>query len=68
MLLLQCNSCKKIAFTERHSDPDPDLDCDCCPEDHHHGLAANAGTPCRPMTITVMPGSGPEMQHVAAGG
>ncbi len=31
--------------------------CVCCPEDHHHGRAANAGTPCRPVTITMAPGS-----------
>jgi hypothetical protein len=68
MLLLQCTGCKTIAFTENHSDPDPDLECDCCPEDHHHGQAGNAGKPCRPMTITVMPGSGPEMHHVPTGG
>jgi hypothetical protein len=29
----------------------------CCQEDHHHGDAANAGTVCRPLIITAMPGS-----------
>jgi hypothetical protein len=32
-------------------------DSSCCKEDHHHGQAANEGTPCRPITITLLPGS-----------
>lgn len=32
--------------------------CACCPQDHHHGQAATeTGTPCRPLTITMLPGS-----------
>lgn len=32
--------------------------CACCPQDHHHGAAAAvSGTPCRPVTITLIPGS-----------
>jgi hypothetical protein len=32
--------------------------CTCCPQDHHHGQAATeSGTACRPLTITLLPGS-----------
>jgi putative aminopeptidase FrvX len=48
------------------TDPDAALDCDCCPEDHHHGQAANeTGAPCRPITITAQ---GPSAQLTAFGG
>jgi hypothetical protein len=62
MLQVTCQSCGTQAFTEDNADPDAALVCvegsGCCPEDHHHGQAANAtGTPCRPVTITVLPGS-----------
>lgn len=64
-----------------HGCPSADLDAQvvcpdpaatgCCPQDHHHGLAANScpghegehhkGNPecavCRPLVITAMPGS-----------
>jgi hypothetical protein len=59
-----------------HSDPDAAFDvlqpgCGCCGEDHHHGAAANeSGEPCRPLTITVLPGSAgsaANMRHVAGG-
>lgn len=60
MLLVQCNSCNKVAFTEVGYNPDAALDCDCCPDNHNHGTNANeTGVPCRPVTITAMPGSSP---------
>lgn len=40
------------------------LDCDCCPEDHDHDKAAEAGTPCRPITITAV---GPAARLTAEG-
>jgi hypothetical protein len=53
MLRIQCNQCGRSVVTTDGSDPDSALLCDCCPEDHHHGEAANAtGTACRPITIT----------------
>ncbi len=62
MLQVQCKSCGTQVFTENNADPDSALVCaegsGCCAVDHHHGQAANeTGTPCRPVTITVLPGS-----------
>jgi hypothetical protein len=62
MLQVQCLSCGTQAFTENLADPDSALACPpeapCCKEDHHHGNAANeSGQPCRPVIITVLPGS-----------
>jgi len=62
VLQVQCDGCGTQAFTENNADPDAALSCvedsDCCKEDHHHGQNAEAtGTPCRPVTITVLPGS-----------
>ena len=70
MLQVQCQGCGTQAFTEDHSDPDKALAClpdaDCCKEDHHHGQAASVtGQPCRPVTITVLPGS-VRMQRASA--
>lgn len=59
MLLVQCNGCKKTAFAQdgEHRNPDAALECDCCAEDHDHAENANAGgEPCRPVTITLVPG------------
>lgn len=59
MLLVQCNSCKAVAFAadEQHQNTDAALECGCCPEDHDHAAHANAGNdPCRPVTITLVPG------------
>ena len=34
------------------------LGCTCCPQAHHHGRSANeTGVVCRPVTITLLPGS-----------
>ena len=34
------------------------LVCDCCTEEHDHGKNANeTGVACRPVTITIVPGS-----------
>lgn len=58
MLLVTCNSCHTQAFTNDHGSPDQAVECDCCPESHDHGWAANkTGDICRPVTITVCPGS-----------
>lgn len=61
-----------------HTDPDATFDrlqpdCSCCEVDHHHGQAANqTGEPCRPLTITILPGSNgrsaADMSHVAGSG
>jgi hypothetical protein len=63
MHLVQCKNkdCTAVAvITEHDVDVHSALDaagCACCPQDHHHGQAANAGAPCRPVTITLVPGS-----------
>ena len=58
MFHLQCDGCGKWEVAEDGSDPDSQLKCDCCPEDHHHGqAAAQSGAPCRPITITLLPGT-----------
>lgn len=64
MHTVQCKNkdCTAVAvITEHDVDVHLALDgagCGCCPQDHHHGQAANeSGTPCRPVTITMLPGS-----------
>jgi hypothetical protein len=68
MLHVQCNSCKEWAVTENMGDPDSAVICECCTEDHDHAQAVrdtrDAG--CRPVTITVLPGS--VDMHPALGG
>jgi hypothetical protein len=60
--LVQCKKpdCTAVAtITEDDVDVHLALDaagCVCCPQDHHHGQAAASGTPCRPVTITMLPG------------
>jgi len=59
MLLVQCNGCKDTAFAGDHEDPDAALECGCCPhgDGHDHAAHANDGNePCRPVTITLIPG------------
>lgn len=59
MLHIQCNNCGAWGVIEG-GDPDAQLQCPCCPADHHHGQAANeSGEPCRPLTITLLPGTAP---------
>jgi hypothetical protein len=47
-LRVLCPGCGSEAVVTDGSDPDgafdahPDTDCRCCPEDHHHGMAAAA--------------------------
>jgi len=62
--LVQCKNkdCTAVATITAHDvDIHAALDaagCECCPQDHHHGQAASAtGTPCRPVTVTMLPGS-----------
>lgn len=64
MHLVQCKNkdCTAVATITAHDvDVHTALDaagCTCCPQDHHHGEAATAsGAPCRPVTITLLPGS-----------
>lgn len=58
MLMVTCNSCHEMAFTDSGLHPDNALVCGCCTEKHDHGKAANeTGEACRPVTITVLPGT-----------
>lgn len=64
MHLVQCKNkdCTAVAvISARGVDVHTALDaagCNCCPQDHHHGEAANAGAaPCRPVIITLVGGS-----------
>ena len=72
MLLVQCDSCKKTAFADgaQHQNPDAALECDCCEvggAPHDHAAHAHAGNaPCRPVTITLVPGQ-VVLQPVAGG-
>ena len=65
MHLVQCNNgaCTAVATVDGETDVHSALDaagCACCPQDHHHGQAtATSGVPCRPVTITMIPGSVP---------
>ena len=57
MLNVSCNKCGAsvtVTAIAAAADPDAALTCACCPEDHHHGRAANeSGAACRPITINV---------------
>lgn len=57
MFMLECQSCHAKAFTADARSPDVQLQCACCPLDHDHGKAAEKSTPCRPLTIHLLPGS-----------
>ena len=58
MLMVQCNQCGTSGFTNNGRYPDEAVQCPCCPEGHNHGKSANeTGVVCRPVTITVVPGS-----------
>ena len=72
MLHVQCPGCGAFVLTTNGADPDSELVCACCPEDHHHGEAANSCprthdgdcgkdvdgcTVCRPLVITLPRGS-----------
>jgi hypothetical protein len=61
--LVQCKNkdCTAVATIDEHDvDVHDALDaagCACCPQPHHHGQNASAtGVPCRPVTITMVPG------------
>ena len=61
MHLVQCKNsdCTAVATITAHGvDVHSALDaagCSCCPQDHHHGAAAQVtGTPCRPVTVTLV--------------
>lgn len=41
-----------MAFTNDHQNPDAVIQCECCKKKHEH-----AGQGCRPLTITVVPGT-----------
>lgn len=56
--MIECNQCHQKHFTNDGRNVDRALKCGCCAEEHDHGEAANrTGAPCRPVTITVLPGS-----------
>ncbi len=58
MLLVTCNACGAQNFTMNGRYPDTAVKCECCPSDHDHGRSANeTGVACRPITITIVPGS-----------
>lgn len=63
MHLVQCKSkdCTAVAVVTDGTDVHSALDaagCTCCPQDHHHGEAtAASGSPCRPLTVILTPGS-----------
>jgi hypothetical protein len=58
MLLLLCKKCGAKTFTMDGRNPDMLLKCECCPQDHDHGRAANeTGVACRPIEISVCPGT-----------
>lgn len=67
MRIAQCKKCLTTAtIAEDGADPHEAVDaagCTCCPVDHHHGRAAgnadSGGVPCRPLLITMLPGSAP---------
>jgi hypothetical protein len=65
-LLVACNQCHAEVLTEDGTSPDRALVCGCCPLDHDHGQAANeTGTPCRPVTISMVtePGGQPAVMY-----
>ena len=59
--IAKCQGCEaSVTITDHGIDVHTAVDaagCRCCPEDHHHGQAANEGEPCRPLEITLLPGS-----------
>ena len=55
--MLECNACHQKVFTADARYPDMQLKCGCCPVDHDHGKAAENSTPCRPLTVHVLPGA-----------
>jgi hypothetical protein len=70
-LLVQCPGCGQTAETDSCADPDgafdadPGTDCRCCPEDHHHGMAAAA---CPQAHEDAACGVGPDcLVHTPAG-
>ena len=62
MLQVQCNSCGAQGYTDGGDLPDAAVRCGCCSdhgshEEHAEHVAANGDASCRPVTITVLPGS-----------
>lgn len=59
--IAKCQGCgKSVTITDHDVDIHMAVDaagCGCCPEAHHHGQAANESVPCRPLEITMLPGS-----------
>ena len=56
--MIECDTCHAKKFTEDGRSPDVQLKCGCCEVEHDHGKAANeSGSPCRPVTIHLLPGS-----------
>jgi hypothetical protein len=74
MHIAQCKKCLKTATiagdgVDVHDAVDA-TGCACCPLDHHHGRAAgnaaDGGTPCRPLVITLL-GGPPDPAQVIQG-
>ena len=57
MFMLECDSCHAKVFTADAGSPDVQLKCDCCTLDHDHGRNAENSTPCRPITVHLLPGA-----------
>ena len=56
MIIAQCKGCNSTATVDDGQDVHEAVDaagCGCCSVDHHHGIAADGGTPCRPLLITL---------------
>jgi hypothetical protein len=49
--VITCKGCNtSVTLYDDGADPHAALECGCCPEDHHHGAAAETtGEPCRPV-------------------
>ena len=48
--VITCLGCQASVVIYDDADPHAALECSCCPEDHHHGVAAaTTGEPCRPV-------------------
>jgi hypothetical protein len=48
--VITCVGCQATVTLFADEDPHTALECGCCPEGHHHGVAAaTTGEPCRPV-------------------
>lgn len=62
MRIIVCKGCGGAVTLYSTEDPHAALKCGCCPEDHHHGVAAaTTGIPCRPVTHIYQGETGPNV-------